>query len=309
MARRHYLKSMPTPIKANCPDQPLPQRPSSWGFLVALAFLLLPAWQLQAVQQIFWPNYQWPPTGWYFTYTNNAAVVYFTNNGTVYSTRQFVFQPTTYTSIVPPATNTLNYYSNTACTLSFQISTNWGTNWYSAQGSGQLCVLMHYTNSPMYIQMTNSSFNTVTSALGTCRIRASASLASPGLTLLAPTSGGYLISGFINAQLEGFGSFNTWRVGSTNAYLELAGTAGTVGTNTPITLQISQPSAGHVQVCWPTQTNYNYQVQTLGRLGATNWVNLGTALSGSGATLCQSYTALGGTNLFYRVVATNTLSP
>lgn len=295
---------MPTPIESNCPDQPLRQRPSRWGFLAALAFLLLPTCQLQAVQQIFWPNYQWPPPAWYFGYTNSAAVVYFTNgtspNSTVYSTRQFVLQPTTDTSIVPPATNTVSYYSNTVCTLSFQISTNWGTNWYSAQGSGQLCVLLHNTNSPMYIQMTNSFFNTVTSALGTCRMRASQNVASPGQTLLAPTSGGYLISGLINAQLEGFGSANTWRAGSTNVYLELAGTPGAPSS---LTLQISKPTANTIQVCWPTINNYSYQVQTLPKLGGTNWSNLGSALPGTGSTLCQTYSALGGSNLFYRVVA------
>jgi hypothetical protein len=270
--------------------------------IAALLFLLLQISQLYALQQTFWPNYQWLPPNWHFTYTNSSSVVYFTNSATViYSVRQLAIQPTTDTSITPPATNSSAVYSNTMCILSFQDSTN-GTDWYSAQATGQVCIAVIYTNSPMYIQMTNTTFSG-TNSLGTFRLRANTSTTKPssGQTLLAPTSGGYLISGLINAQWEGFGSGITWKPASTNVYLELSGPS----VAPSILLQINQPTAGNVQVCWPTQTNYLYQVQKLSSLAGTNWSNLGSPLPGTGSTICQSYSSVGGSNQFYRVVFTN----
>jgi len=155
----------------------------------------------------------------------------------------------------------------------------------------------------MYIQMTNTFFSG-SNALGSFRFRAHTTKTSSGQTLLAPTSGGYLISGFLNAQWEGFGSGITWRPASTNVYLELSGPAGAAS----LKLQITQPTAGTVQVCWPTRTNYLYQVQKISSLAVGNWSNLGSPLPGTGSTLCQSYSAVG-TNQLYRVVATNTVTP
>jgi len=294
---------MPTPIKLNCPDQPPRQRPSRWGFLAALAFLLLPAGQLHAVQQIFWPNYQWPPPGWYFGYTNSAPVLYFTNSATlVLSARQFVMQPMTDTSITPPATNLYNVYSNFSCLLTFQASTNNGTNWFQSQGTGYVYVAVIYTNSPMTLQMTNSYF-LGTNTLGSFKIHSSPTKSSLGQTLLAPTSGGYLISGSLNIAWEySFNNGLNYKAATTNAYVELAGTPGAPSS---LALQVSKPTATTIQVCWPTVASYSYQVQVLPKLGGTNWSNLGSALPGTGSTVCQSYSALGGSNQFYRVVATN----
>jgi hypothetical protein len=154
----------------------------------------------------------------------------------------------------------------------------------------------------MYIQMTNTAF-AGSNTLGAFDFRANTGATKPssGQTLLAPTSGGYLISGFLNAQWQGFHKGITWYTASTNFYLELSGP--TVAN--PIKLQISEPTTGTVQVCWPTQTNYLYQVQKLSNLAGTNWANLGSPLPGTGSTICQSYSSLGGSNQFYRVVFTN----
>lgn len=286
-------------------NQPVRHRSSTCAILAALTFAILPLCRLYALQQTFWATNQWPPPNWHFSYTNNAAAVAFTNGTTILSARQFFLQPMTDTSITPPATNTTAFYSNTQCLLTFQISTN-ATTWYPAQSTGNVAIVVINTNSPMYIGMTNTFFSG-SNTLGNFKIRQSTTKQSPGQTLVAPVTGGYMISGFLNVQWEySFNGGIQYKPASGTAYLELLGSAGTPSS---LTLQISQPTAGTVQVCWPTQTNYLYQVQKLSNLAATNWSNLGSLLPGTGSTLCQSYSAVGGSNQFYRVVATNTVTP
>lgn len=269
--------------------------------VAALTLLMLSGHQLYALPQTFSAANQWVPANWHFTYTNGNAVVYFTNSTTVvYSARKFALQPSTDTSITPPSSGLSAVYSNTACILSFEDSTN-GVTWYPAQSTGYVYMAVINTNSPMTIQMTNSFFSG-SNGLGTFRIRANTTKVSSGQTLLTPTTGGYLISGFLNVQWEGFGSGISWKAANTNAYLELSGPSAAPS----IKLQISQPTSGTVQVCWPTQTNYVYQLQKNTNPATTNWSNVGSPQSGNGATVCESYSAVGN-NLNYRVVATNTV--
>jgi hypothetical protein len=265
---------------------------------------MLQAHQLHALQQTFWPTYQWPPPTWTFASTNSSSVTYFTNGTTLIWTKQFLLQPTNDTSITPPASGLSAVYSNSPCVLSFQQSTN-GIDWYQAQGTGYVYMVVVNTNSPMFVQMTNAGFSG-SNTLGTWRIRPRSPSTSPstGQTLLSPSTGGYLISGFVNAQWEGWGTGITYRPASGPVYLELGGTPGTSPTPA-LKVSISQPSAGAVQLSWPSATNYQYQAQKLPALGGINWSNLGTAQRGTGSTLNQSDSTTGSSYKFYRVVYTN----
>jgi hypothetical protein len=55
-----------------------------------------------------------------------------------------------------------------------------------------------------------------------------------------------------------------------------------------------------VQVCFNSQTNGHYQIQFRATFGNTNWFNLGSPITGTGAEICTPDTP-NGTNRVYRV--------
>jgi hypothetical protein len=72
-------------------------------------------------------------------------------------------------------------------------------------------------------------------------------------------------------------------------------------TASPPTVQ-SSIRVSAVDICWPSATNRNYQVQYTSSLSSTNpWVNLGTPVAGNGSTSCVSDPVVPGENRSYRV--------
>ena len=151
---------------------------------------------------------------------------------------------------------------------------------------------------PLSIELLSFS-GTATSAFGAFSIRESPTNSSSGETLLVPTNGGYLISGFLNVRwMLSFNGGISYRPANASAYLELSGPPG----QTAPSLRITSPEAGSIQVCWPTQINRQYQLQSINALGPTNWTNLGAPVPGSGTNVCASDSIPAGVSRFYRVV-------
>lgn len=57
-----------------------------------------------------------------------------------------------------------------------------------------------------------------------------------------------------------------------------------------VVLEVAQPHLSirvtHVEVCWESETNQNYQIQYKLPTGTSNWINLGSSTAGNGTTNC-----------------------
>jgi hypothetical protein len=161
----------------------------------------------------------------------------------------------------------------------------------------------------MTVQQTNSSGDTrqfaleivalnmtVNGAYGPAFVRESPTVASAGQLTATQTNGGYLISGFLNLNLEvSVDGGGTWYLSSPPVYLELSGPPGT-----PAILSVARANETNVMICWSTQAGGNYQLQRKESVSQTNWTNVGTAQAG-GSTLCVNDTLSAASNGFYRV--------
>jgi hypothetical protein len=62
------------------------------------------------------------------------------------------------------------------------------------------------------------------------------------------------------------------------------------------------PSGGNVLVTYPSETGFTYQLKSVTNVTSTNWVNLGSALAGTGGTLTNTVLS-GNTEKYFRVLA------
>jgi hypothetical protein len=250
----------------------------------------------QAAQQTFWSAYEWPPRNWSFASTDAVPIIFVNGAANLY-TRRFNLGHLT-NPITPPAPNSSAVYSSTNSILSFEWSGD-RTTWYPAQTppNGTVRIQLSNTNAD-YISVELLGFSgTATSMFGAFPIRENPTKASSGQTVLIPTNGGYLISGFIDARwLLSFNGGTSYKSANFPAHLELTGPSGQIG---PLLASLREDT---FQICWPTQIDRQYQLQWAGRLGATNWTNLGPPAQGTGSNMCASDSVSGQTSRFYRVL-------
>jgi len=279
--------------------------PNRWaGYTVSFLSLLLLFGGLgktRAAQQTFWPAYEWPPPSWSFGSTDAVPVI-FVNGSAIFYARHFNLGHFT-NPITPPAINSSAVYASSNSILSFEWSLD-RTTWYPAQTPPNAVVRILLSNTNLsaagHISIELVGFSgTATSVFGAFPIRENPSKVSSGETVLTPTNGGYLISGFLNAWwLLSFNGGISYKSANFAAYLELRNPTGQTAPSLRATLR----EEGTLQICWPTQVNQQYQLQWVGTLGATNWTDLGPRTQGSGSNACASDSILEHTSRFYRVM-------
>jgi hypothetical protein len=113
-------------------------------------------------------------------------------------------------------------------------------------------------------------------------------LAAYGFTITSNGVGSLLISGTVKLPTTCWDCFSQFTHQNLVAELE--------ATTTP-SIRVSE-----VEICWPTVSNWNYQVQYQSALTTNAWMNVGGALPGSGSTQCITDKVLpGDAQRFYRV--------
>ena len=60
-------------------------------------------------------------------------------------------------------------------------------------------------------------------------------------------------------------------------------------------------AANTVQITFPTETNNTYRVQSIDQITSTNWINLGSSVSGNGGNQTIQDTVLNNAQRFYRL--------
>jgi hypothetical protein len=256
--------------------------------------------EVQAVQQTFWPLNQWPPSGWKFAPTNDSPVVFNSGNWYIKDLQLFNFS----NSIAPPALGASMTVTNSSAQFQCSFSSD-GIVYFPAAGvvnpsSKPFILQIVHTNNIGAISVFSNSVVQLnmrgTWAGGTLFIRKSVSSPTTGQTIYTTTSGGFMISSFIDLQLQISSDGINFFSGNAPTHLELSGTPGV-----PATLSISNAPVGNVVVSWTTQTNAHYQLLWNNSLATANWNTLGSVMQGTVSNLSASDSTLGQTQRFYKV--------
>ncbi len=268
-------------------------------FLLLLAAVLGLAVPARAAQETFWPFNLFPPPVSRLSHTNDSTTsVSVPGVGTITS-RRVRFSNFNDPIILPGPTSSV-VYNNAGTIFDSESSLDGGANWAAYTGSGPTGLTLRHTNDAAGARQFEMELSTqnipVNGAYGAAVVRESPSLASLGELIVTATNGGFFYRGFANLFLEvSVDNGANWFALSPAAYVELSGAAGT-----PASLSISKSNTT-VTVCWRTEASGQYQLQTIGVLGGTNWTNVGSPQAGNGSEICVIET-LGATNQFYRLL-------
>ncbi|HEY0549092.1 MAG TPA: hypothetical protein VGF13_05785 [Verrucomicrobiae bacterium] len=266
-------------------------------FLLATASLglVIPA---RAAQETFWPFNSFPPPASSLIYTNDStSSVSVPSVGTITSRR--VKLSNFSNPIIPPGLSNSAVYNNATTQFDSESSLDGGANWAAYTGSGPTSLTLRHTNDAagarrFEMELTSQNIP-VNGAYGAAVVRESPTLASLGEVVVTATNGGFFYRGFVNLFLEvSVDNGANWFALSPTTYVELSGASGA-----PARLSISK-SNSTVTVCWRTEASGQYQLQTIGALGGTNWTNVGSPQAGNGSEVCVIET-LSATNRFYRL--------
>lgn len=254
---------------------------------------------LHAAQQTFWPLDQWPPPTWTLATTNDNSVPFFFTGGVTVFIRHLQLS-NLLNPIIPPALTNSSVYSFNNAILNYELSIDNGT-WFPVQATGPVSFRLYHSSDSgadriFDLELLSASLNG-TSPFGVAFLRDSPTLQSLGTVVMTTTTGGFLVGADISVRLEISTDFGqTWTAAAVPANLELSGPPGV-----PATLSIFNLDAANILLSWTTQTNVNYQLQSLDSLTTTNWNNVGVPTPGTPTNLVVTNSILGAAQKFYRV--------
>jgi hypothetical protein len=277
--------------------------PSSRAWFADCLFLLATmslglAVPARAAQEIFWPFNLFPPPASSLSYTNDSTTsVSVPGVGTI--TSRHVRLSNFSNPILLPGLSNSAVYNNASTQFDSESSLDGGANWAAYTGSGATSLTLRHTNNvggARQFELELSSQNIpVNGAYGAATVRESPTLASLGELVVTATNGGFFYRGFANLFLEvSVDNGANWFALSPATYVELFGSSGA-----PASMSISKSNSA-VTICWRTEASGQYQLQTIGALGGTNWMNVGSPQAGNGSEVCVIET-LSATNRFYRL--------